>query len=168
MKLSSLIIAIMIFLIAGIAWSAASDPLLVLYAFSAEGELLAKQMTIDKTEKVLGRTVHIGKLSGKDIILAESGVGMTNAAMTTQKMIDLYHPKEIIFSGIAGAIDSTVHIGDIVICRKWLTHDYGYYGAKGFEPGGIDIHPAGKDTLIEMSYFPVDTFLFATATRMIQ
>ena len=58
-----------------------AHPYLVLYAFDAEGELLAEKMAVDTTEKVLGRAVHSGELSGKDIVLAESGVGMTNAAI---------------------------------------------------------------------------------------
>jgi len=166
MKKLFVIVAIITVALFGLSYAAATDPILVLYAFSAEGELLAKQMTIDKTEKVLGHMVHIGRLSGKDIVLAESGIGMTNAAMTTQKMIDMYHPKDIIFSGIAGAIDSSVHIGDIVICRKWATHDYGYYGSNDFEPGGIEIYPPGKDSLIEMRYFEVDPLLFLKGSRL--
>lgn len=138
-------------------------PYLILYAFDTEGELLTEKMTIEKSEKILGRTVHIGELSGENIVLAESGVGMTNAAMTTQKLIDRYNPKGIIFSGIAGAIDTGVNIGDIVICEKWATHDYGYYGAEGFSPGGIRVVPAGADSSIRMMYYEVDSALYSKA-----
>jgi adenosylhomocysteine nucleosidase len=166
MKLKSIIGFIFIAIIVNIGSAAEHGPVLVLYAFSDEGELLAKQMTIEKTEKVLGRTVHIGKLSGKEIVLAESGVGMTNAAMTFQKMIDKYDPSTVIFSGIAGGVDSTVHIGDIVVCRKWVTHDYGYWGADGFKPNSIDIHPAASDSEIEMSQFMVDSLLYSKAQKL--
>jgi len=74
-------------------------------------------MTIEKTDTILGRPVQIGRLVDKAVILAESGIGMTNAAMTTQKLIDTFHPKAIIFSGIAGAVDTSIRIGDIVACE---------------------------------------------------
>jgi adenosylhomocysteine nucleosidase len=143
-----------------------TQPYLVLYAFSEEGELLAEKMNIEKSEKILGRAVHIGKLSGKDIILAESGIGMTNAAMTVQKMIDRYNPKGVIFSGIAGGIDSSVHIGDIVVSDKWATHDFGYYGADGFAVMDMEIYPADADTMISTIYFSVDDSLLHTAMRL--
>lgn len=144
----------------------AVQPYLILYAFDEEGELLAEKMSIEKSEKVLGRMVHIGRLSGKDVVLTESGVGMTNAAMTAQKMIDLYHPKGIIFTGIAGAIDSAVQIGDIVVCERWATHDYGYYGAKGFEPMEIDVFPMDSDRMLRMIHFDVDSTMFETTNKL--
>jgi len=163
---------LIIFIVSFIIFTARSDicqttqPYLVLYAFSDEGELLAEKMNVEKSENILGRTVHIGRLSGKDIILAESGIGMTNAAMTAQKMIDRYNPKAVIFSGIAGGIDSSVHIGDIVVSDKWAAHDYGYYGADGFAVMDMEIYPADADTMSEMVYFKVDDSLFHTAQKL--
>jgi adenosylhomocysteine nucleosidase len=142
------------------------QPYVILYAFDAEGELLADKMAVDTTEKVLGRVVHIGELSGKDIVLAESGVGMTNAAMTAQKLIDKYNPKAVIFSGIAGAIDTSVHIGDIAVSDRWATHDYGYYGAEGFKIGSIEVYPAGSDSVAGILYFEADSALFETAREL--
>ncbi|MCX6828320.1 MAG: 5'-methylthioadenosine/S-adenosylhomocysteine nucleosidase [candidate division Zixibacteria bacterium] len=142
------------------------SPYLIIYAFSTEGQLLAKEMTVDSTAKILGRTIHIGKLSGKDIILAESGVGMTNAAMTVQGLIDRFHPRAVIFTGIAGGIDSTVHIGDIVVCRKWATHDYGYWGAEGFKPSPPDVYMPEADSIIEMAYLMTDSILFDKAAKL--
>ncbi len=148
---------------AAVALATEHRPVLVLYAFPAEGRLLWQEMTTVKSEKILGRTIHEGTLSGQEIVLAESGVGMTNAAMTTQRLIDLCHPSAVVFTGIAGGIDSTVHIGDIVVCRKWATHDYGYYGAEGFKIWGIGAYYPKADSEAEMSYFPVDSILFEKA-----
>jgi hypothetical protein len=67
-------------------------PILVLYAFNEEGALLRDKMTVEKTEQTPAGAVCTGKLSGKEIVLAESGVGLINAAMTTQRMIDRYRP----------------------------------------------------------------------------
>jgi len=78
-------------------------------------------MTIADSSRILGRWVYHGGLSGKDVVLAESGIGMTNAAMTTQAMLDRFHPKAVIFSGIAGGIDSSVHIGDITSAGRGIS-----------------------------------------------
>lgn len=139
------------------------NPTLVLYAFDAEGKLLTGKMTIDKTEKLLGRIVQIGSLASRPIVLAESGIGMTNAAMTTQKLIDTYHPIRVLFTGIAGAVDSTVHVGDIVVCRSWSQHDFGYIGKDGFKPEGVETRDNLRDTIIEKKQFEVDSALFAAA-----
>jgi len=169
-RLTALFVLIMI-LTASFAVSHADDkplpgPTLVLYAFDAEGKLLTSKMTISKTEKILGRTVQIGTLAGKSIVLAESGIGMTNAAMTAQKLIDTYHPIRVLFTGIAGAVDSTVHIGDIVVCRLWSQHDYGYIGKDGFLPEGVETRDNLKDTIIEKKQFDVDSSLFAAAKAL--
>ncbi|SYZ73145.1 putative Nucleoside phosphorylase [Candidatus Zixiibacteriota bacterium] len=149
--------------IASTIFASEHRPVLVLYAFPAEGKLLQQEMTTVKSEKILGRTIFEGILSGQEIVLAESGVGMTNAAMTTQRLIDLCRPSAVLFTGIAGGIDSTVHIGDIVVCRKWATHDYGYYGAEGFKISGIGAYYPKADSEAEMDYFPVDSALFEKA-----
>ncbi len=147
-------------------WSECERPYLVLYAFDEEGMLLAEKMEEVQKDTLLGREVLDGELSGKDIILAESGIGMTNAAMTVQKMIDTYNPKAVIFSGIAGGIDSSVHIGDIVIPEKWATHDKGYYGADSFSVSTIQIYDAANDSLARLLYFEVDKNLLSFAQKL--
>jgi len=52
-------------------------------------------------------------------------VGKVNAAITTTLMIAYFKTQQIIFSGIAGAIDSTLAPGDIVIATQVAYHDYG-------------------------------------------
>lgn len=136
---------------------------LVLYAFEAEGQLLAGQMEAGENRTILGRPVSIGRLAGEKIVLAESGIGMTNAAMTAQRLIDEFKPGGVIFSGIAGAIDTSVLIGDIVICRSWATHDYVYHGADGPQPREIGVYSISADSVIRLAAFPVDSAMFQTA-----
>ena len=143
-----------------------SDYYLVLYAFDIEGALLADSMNIIRTETVLGRDVNIGKLCNKKIILAESGMGMTNAAMTTQKLIDLYHPLGVFFTGIAGAVDSSVRIGDIVVCDRWITHDYGYHGRDGLRTSPVSVNVTSSDTSTNILEFPVDSVYFRHALKL--
>ncbi len=136
---------------------------LILYAFETEGQVLMEKMSITEAQTILGRPVCFGELSGKDIVIAESGVGTTNAAMTAQRLIDEYRPGAIIFTGIAGAIDTSVHIGDIVVCESWITHDFGYYGADGFQPGEIRSYSPQLDSLVKRSHLPVDSSMYKVA-----
>ncbi len=164
----SIIIILIIFLLSSSTFTTDTSvqPYLLLFAFDTEGELLAEKMDISVTDTILGRVVHSGKLSGIDIVLAESGVGMTNASMTTQKLIDMYNPKGLIFSGIAGAIDSSVHIGDIVICDCWITHDYTYHGAEGMQPRDIKVYSPLDKIIIEATKFWTDSILLEYAKNI--
>lgn len=142
-------------------------PYLVLYAFEAEGWLLADKMDVDRQGKDLGRPIFAGRLSGKGIVLAESGMGMTNAAMMTQRLIDQYDPKAVIFTGIAGAVDSTVRIGDIVVCREWITHDYIYHGVNGPEPSMVSVYSPALDSMASFESFSVDSAMYAKAAHLV-
>jgi adenosylhomocysteine nucleosidase len=143
-----------------------ASQILVLYAFEAEGELLAGEMVIDSSATVMGHSVRFGTLAGNNVVLAECGVGMTNAAMTTQKLLDAYYINKVVFSGIAGAIDSSVNIGDITVCSEWVTHDYGYIGAEGFQHNSITAYDGMADSMLEVIYFPVDSVLFESALEI--
>lgn len=135
------------------------DSYLVLYAFKAEGELLSELMNVQRIDNKLGRNIYLGTLSGKNIILAESGIGMTNASMTTQCMIDSYNPKAVLFTGIAGGIDSSISIGDIVVPEIWIQHDYGYYGSNGLEHNSIKVYVPEDDSISRIDSFLVDNKL---------
>lgn len=155
------------FIYAASASDTSSRPILVLYAFDAEGETMAKLMTITTHDTLLGRPVLEETLAGRGIVLAESGVGMTNAAMTTQMLIDRFHPRILLFTGIAGAIDSTVLIGDIVVPARWSEHDYGYYGKDGLIPKGLEVRLPGSDSITHEVSFPVDSGLLAVARSIV-
>lgn len=43
------------------------------------------------------------------------GMGLVNAAATTQHLIDAFHPEAVIFSGIAGSLNPALHINDVVL-----------------------------------------------------
>lgn len=54
---------------------------------------------------------------GKTISVAATvgGMGLVNAAATTQRLIDAYRPDAVIFSGIAGNLNTHLHINDVVL-----------------------------------------------------
>lgn len=64
-----------------------------------------------------------GRFCGKSVVLCRSGVGKVNAAVCTQLLIDRFGVDAIIFTGVAGALDPALEIGDIVISDDCQQHD---------------------------------------------
>ena len=64
--------------------------------------------------------------------------------MTAALMAELFPVKRMFFSGIAGAVDPKVHVGDLVIPTKWAQYQYVKYvkkapaGQAGFTDYAID------------------------------
>jgi len=137
----------------------AKGKIALMYAFDQEGALLRSKLSLEDSVFVKGRVFWTGKLEGKDVMIVNSGMGMTNAAMTTQLLIDKYNPEGIIFTGICGGIDSSNHIGDIVIPDSWATHDYGYYGKDGFIPDSVYVALPGQTKEAGVLFFEVDKAL---------
>ena len=59
----------------------------------------------------------IKSTSGEEIrvIATGGGMGTVHAASTTQYLIDTYRPDAVIFSGIAGNLNPSLHINDVVL-----------------------------------------------------
>jgi adenosylhomocysteine nucleosidase len=87
-------------------------------------ELVALQAaTADKHTVTLGGTAFTtGVLEGKPVVLFLSGVSMVNAAMTTQRALDRFHVSRIVFSGIAGGVDPSLDVGDVVAPDQWAQY----------------------------------------------
>ncbi|MBU1315509.1 MAG: 5'-methylthioadenosine/S-adenosylhomocysteine nucleosidase [Alphaproteobacteria bacterium] len=91
----------------------------VMSAFEPEWKTLLTQLS-DAQEHVLnGRRFVTGSMAGKDVVLFLSGVSMVNAAMTTQQALDHFDITSIVFSGIAGGVDPSLSVGDVVVSDQW-------------------------------------------------
>lgn len=91
-----------------------------------------------QTEKIkyYDLTFYKGKINIKNIVLVECGVGKVNAARTTQILTDKFNIKSIINVGSAGGLNNNLEIGDIVIGRNLVQHDFDIT-AFGHEKGYI-------------------------------
>ena len=92
-------------------------------ALDVEVEGIKRMMTNITEQTVAKITYTKGEIGGVDVVCCECGVGKVNAAMSTQLMIDLYHPDVIVNSGIAGSLSRDIRIGDIVISDDCVEHD---------------------------------------------
>lgn len=84
-----------------------------------------KKIMTDIQEKNIFELIYTtGKINDKEIVLVEAGVGKVNAARATQIMIDNFEIDSIINVGSAGATNEQLNIGDIVIGKKLIQHDF--------------------------------------------
>ena len=78
-----------------------------------------------------------GSLYGSEVVLVKCGVGKVNAAMAAQVLVTIYKVEGIINTGIAGALDDRLNIGDVVLSTEAQEHDMDVSGlgyAKGIIP----------------------------------
>jgi adenosylhomocysteine nucleosidase len=109
----------------------------IIGAMRVEVELLEQQMADRTTDTVGGVSFVRGTLAGRGVIVAESGIGKVNAAMTAALLSDRYHPSEVLFTGIAGGIADEERPGDIVIATRTAQHDFGLVTDDGFTPDRV-------------------------------
>lgn len=91
--------------------------ILLLTQFEAEFTAIKPLLTVKKVRTYAGRVILIGRLKGGrlPLILTMTGTGTTNAALTTQALLDLYCIKFIVDIGIAGGVNEKINIADIII-----------------------------------------------------
>ena len=107
----------------------------IICALSIEVEELTKLLE-NKQENTYAKMKYIsGTINGKEVVMTECGIGKVNAAMSTQVMIDKYNPDVIINSGIAGSVSKELKIGDIVISKDCVQHDFD--GTQMGDPKGL-------------------------------
>lgn len=107
----------------------------IICALSIEVEGLS-EFLCNKQENTYAKMKFVcGTINGKEVVMTECGIGKVNAAMSAQVMIDHYNPDVIINSGIAGSVSRTLHIGDIVISKDCVQHDFD--GTQMGDPKGL-------------------------------
>lgn len=100
------------------------DKVGIIVAMQEELEEVLKIMKEIEEKKFYGNSFINGKIENTEVVVVKSGVGKVNAARTTQILIDKLDVKSVINVGSAGALNSNLNIGDIVIANKLIQHDF--------------------------------------------
>lgn len=108
--------------------------------FAMEEELLSlkEYLKLEKEYNIFNLTFYEGTINGVECVLVESGVGKVNAARTTQILIDNIKVDYIFNIGVAGGVDKSLSVGDIVLGEKLVQHDFdttAFGHQKGMVPG---------------------------------
>lgn len=82
----------------------------------------------------------IGNSGNHQIILTQSGIGKVASAIRTYELIDRYAPDCILNTGVAGGIDPSMQVMDIVIGHEIVYHDV--WCGEGNEWGQVQGFPA--------------------------
>ena len=143
----------------------ANNTIAIIGAFETEVELLRTKIENKKESIIEGIHFYEGILNGKQIVLARAGIGKVNAAITTALLLEHFHPRAILFSGIAGAMNPLLSPGDIVVAKKMAYHDYGRLSPRGLEKWGtLNPYNFNRNPI----YFPCDSVLIVTAKEAAQ
>jgi len=95
----------------------------ILSAMEEECASLIEIMQDQEQINIAGRTYYTGTLWGKKAVVVFSRWGKVAAASTTVVLIREFNVTEVIFTGVAGAIERNLNVGDIVIGTKIYQHD---------------------------------------------
>ena len=75
-------------------------------------------------EEQHGSSLFIIGTNGKhELILTQSGIGKVSSAIRTYELIDRYAPDCILNTGVAGGIDRSMHVMDIVVGSEIVYHE---------------------------------------------
>lgn len=76
-----------------------------------------------KEEKYARNIFYTAKYAGHDIFLAYSKIGKVASAMSATILFERYNADILLFTGVAGALDEELKIGDLIIASKCVQHD---------------------------------------------
>lgn len=66
---------------------------------------------------------YLTSYKGLDIVIAYSKIGKVNASLTAATMIERFGAQKLLFSGVAGAVNPSLKIGDLIVATKLAQHD---------------------------------------------
>lgn len=155
----------------------------VMSAFFPEWQALLATAEDAEVHAIDGKRFVTARLGGKNVVLLMSGIGMVNAAMSAQQALDRFRVTAIVFSGIAGGIDPTRNIGDVVVAEQWAEYLESVFARetpRGYAPPAFIptphpnfgmIHPidteVGRDLAPETRFwFPAAPALLTVARRV--
>lgn len=134
----------------------------IMGAMSVEVETLKAR--IDNTEVSTFAKIqfHKGRLNGKNVVVAQCGVGKVHAAICTQILKDKFNVTHVINTGVAGALDPDLDVTHVVVSDELMQHDFDTSPA-GDKKGvvcGIDVETFKSDkTLVEVAKKAAETVL---------
>ena len=126
----------------------------IIGAMEIEVETLKSHMQIENTLEKASMTFLEGTLNNIPGVIVRSGIGKVNAGMCVQILTDLFHVTHVINTGVAGSLNASIDIGDIVVSTDTLYHDV---DATGFG------YPLGEVPQLGTLTFTADAEMIAQA-----
>ncbi len=127
----------------------------VLTAMSSEFEQLVRLLEGAVECEKGGVDYMTGRLGGNEIVLRQCGIGKVNAAVGTAELIRSFSPDAVVSTGVAGGIDVSLGVMDVVVSSSIVYHDV--WCGMGCEYGQVQGMPA---------VFPAEENLWKSAVAL--
>lgn len=128
----------------------------IIGAMDVEVALLKERMENVTVTQCARSDYFEGTLQGLPAVVVQCGVGKVNAALCAQILISCFHVTHIVNTGIAGSLCAELDIGDLVVSRDAIHHDF-------------DLRfwnrPIGQVPGMDVIAFPADEMLTRQAFR---
>ena len=82
---------------------------------------------------------YVTTYKGLELVIAYSKIGKVNASLTASTLIEKFGATKLLFSGVAGAVNPSLKIGDLIVAAKLAQHDLditAFGHPHGFVPEG--------------------------------
>lgn len=144
----------------------ASDTILILGAVPQEIPPFVDAMSAREKKSLWGIPYWQGRIEGKPVVVAITGIGKTFTGMTATLLIREFSPRLVLMSGTGARIDPSLRTGDIVVATHLHEHDYGSLVTQA--PGMVYRPMNGPDdgAELENDFSPPESLL-AVADRAI-
>lgn len=96
----------------------------IIGAMDLEIETLLSTMATKSRRQYAGSTYYEGILMELPVVVVRCGVGKVNAAIAAQVLCDCYQVTHLVNTGIAGSLDASLDIGDLVVSTDAVYHDF--------------------------------------------
>jgi adenosylhomocysteine nucleosidase len=123
-------------------------------AIKEEFQSLISKITVQSKVEIGRKKVVLGHYNKRRIAIIHTGIGHINAAASTAALITQYNPASLLFSGIAGALNPCLNIGDVLI------------GKSCFQAEAITHEQLRSDWAIPALDKPADSMLLAMAEAL--
>ena len=116
----------------------------IIGAMDVEVALLKQHMEENggmQASTAAGMEFFEGRIGDTHVVVVQCGVGMVNAATCTQALIDRFGVGCVLNTGIAGSLDASINIGDIVVATDAVNHimDVSNLGYAAGQTPGCDV-----------------------------
>ena len=123
----------------------------IIGAMDVEVAMLKEKMENVVLATHAGSSYYEGILEGAPAVVVQCGVGKVNAALCAQVLCSVYGVTHIVNTGIAGSLCADLDIGDLVISRDAMYHDFDcvHFGYEMGKVPGMDVvaFPANENMM---------------------
>jgi 5'-methylthioadenosine/S-adenosylhomocysteine nucleosidase len=150
------------------------DCTLILGAIPQETDLVEWAVAGKKRGRLAGFPYLTGRIHGRRVVVAVTGIGKTCATMITTLFVEKFRPREVLMTGTASRINPAIRNGDVIVGEVTCNHDFGsfqksdvmeYFAAAGPLEDHLPIVYPGDPRLLAAARRALRTHVPETATQ---